>query len=92
MLLLVKIPVQPKFKEYILSTTDSIITSLIKYNLLIKSKTFRDFNTNEETELIETLKEDGYQFNTFGKSSIVHYNVDIETNNPQNLLSEVKVV
>jgi len=90
LLLLVKIPVQPKFKEYILSTTDSIITSLIKYNLLIKSKTFRDFNINEETELIETLKEDGYQFNTFGKSSIVHYNVDIETNNPQNLLSEVK--
>ena len=36
------------------------------------------------------LQEDGYSIVNNGKADIVHYNVDIESSNPQNLLTEVK--
>lgn len=36
------------------------------------------------------LQEDGYSILNNGKSDIIHYNVDIESSNPQNLLIEVK--
>ena len=76
-------------KEYDLSSIDSVITSLIKNNLLSKSIGFKDFN-NEESNLVQTLKDEGYKILESGKSNIVHYNVDIDSNDPQNLLKEVK--
>lgn len=40
--------------------------------------------------MVHTLQEDGYAILDSGKASIVHYNVDIDNNDPQNLFKEVK--
>ncbi|MGL1892769.1 MAG: DNA phosphorothioation-associated putative methyltransferase [Spirochaetaceae bacterium] len=67
-----------------------MITSLIKNNLLTKDISFKDFNGSDKSELFETLNEDGYSLKDSGEAEIVHYNVDIDNNDPQNLFKEVK--
>lgn len=63
---------------------------MIKNNILTKNTSFKDFNNSEKSTLIETLQEDGYLIVDSGKAEIIHYNVDIESNDPQSLLTDVK--
>ncbi|MBN1682502.1 DNA phosphorothioation-associated putative methyltransferase [Candidatus Bathyarchaeota archaeon] len=55
-----------------------------------KKSSFKDFNREGENTLLDNLREDGYLIVENGSANIVHYNVDIETGNPQALLNEVK--
>ena len=57
---------------------------------MTKSVSFKDFNFQPEEDLSLTLKDDGYNIKAKGKADIVHYNIDIDGNNPQLVLSEVK--
>ncbi len=54
------------------------------------NESFRDYSGLNNNQLAEELLDGGYNIVDYGKSDIIQFNIDIESDNPQELLLDIK--